>query len=301
MMRRLAIIGVLLICLALLGLPACGTSDDGDEIPPNENGSSTVPVTVNGDGTITATNDRLLAFSTVGEIERIYVAEGDTVGRGDTLAKLDTTTLELALARAETDLFQLQAALAQAQASRDLSEYNLYQLKKVYYASSDRISVARAQLEADKMAIEAAGRQVTLAEQAVNEARKQLDKATLTAPFDGEVAQMFTDEGDSIVTGTAILRLVDPASMQLIARINELDIVNVRTGQTAMISVDAMPETVLGGTVVFISPVDRNPGTVLFEDEDEEKEYEVKIDFDIPENLPIRVGMNAAVEITVNK
>jgi hypothetical protein len=60
-----------------------------------------------------------------------------------------------------------------------------------------------------------------------------------------------------------------------------------------------MPETVIEGSVTFISPVDRDPGVVLFESDDEEKEYEVKIDFDIPENSPIRVGMNATAEIII--
>ena len=66
-----------------------------------------------------------------------------------------------------------------------------------------------------------------------------------------------------------------------------------------MISVDALPETELEGRIIFISPVAREPGVVLFEDEDEEKEYEVKIDFNIPENSPIRTGMSATAEIIV--
>ena len=93
--------------------------------------------------------------------------------------------------------------------------------------------------------------------------------------------------------------MIDPAGLQLIARINELDVVSVKTGQKVNISVDALPETILEGLVTFISPVPRETGAVLFEDEDEEKEYEVKIDFDIPENMPIRVGMNADAEIIV--
>lgn len=96
-----------------------------------------------------------------------------------------------------------------------------------------------------------------------------------------------------------IIRLIDPASLQLIARINELDIVSIKNGQKVMISVDAMPETILEGSVTFISLVDRDPGAVLFESDDEEKEYEVKINFDIPESSPIRVGMNATAEIII--
>jgi len=88
--------------------------------------------------------------------------------------------------------------------------------------------------------------------------------------------------------------------MERVARVDEPDIAKVKAGQKVMISVDAVPEAKLEGRVTFISPVAREPvGVVLFEDEDEEKSYEVKIDFDIPENSLIRAGMSATAEIIV--
>jgi HlyD family secretion protein len=88
--------------------------------------------------------------------------------------------------------------------------------------------------------------------------------------------------------------------MELTARVDELDVVNVRAGQKVMISVDAMPGTKFEGQVTFISPIARETvGVLLFEDEDEGKSYVVKIDFDILENSPIRAGMSATAEIIV--
>ena len=300
-MKRWGIISALLMCLALVSLPACGQPDDdgGVNQQPNETARGDTQVTVSGSGTIAASNDRNLAFNIAGTIYEIYIKEGHKVSKGDALAKLDTTALELALAKAEADLVQVQAAQVQAKASKEQADYELHQLKDVLHASSDRVEVAESQLEAAEKALEAAEAQAKVAEQAVTEARKQLDEATLTAPFSGEVANVYVDEGDSIVNGTTIIRLVDPAGLQLIARINELDVVNVKNGQKVRISVDALPGMVIEGSVTFISPVAREPGTVLFESDDEEKEYEVKIDFDIPENSPIRVGMNATAEIII--
>jgi len=300
-MKRWGIISALLMCLALVSLPACSQPDDENGVnqPPAETVRGDPQVTVSGSGTLAASNDRNLAFNVAGKIYEIYVKEGDKVSKGDALAKLDTTALELALAKAEADLIQLQAAQVQAGATKERAEYDLYQLKDVLHASSDRVEVAESQLEAAEKALEAAEVQVKVAERAVTEARKQLDEATLTAPFSGEVANVYADEGDSISTGTTIIRLIDPTSLQLIARVNELDVVNVKTGQKVMISVDAMPGIMLEGLVTFISPVAREPGAVLFESDDEEKEYEVKINFDIPENSPIRVGMNATAEIII--
>ena len=300
-MKRWGIISALLMCLALVSLPACGQSDDesGVNQQPDETVRGDTQVIVSGSGTIVASNDRGLAFNVVGKINEIYVKEGDMVSKGDALAILDTTALELALAKAEADLVQVQAAQVQAKAAKEQADYELHQLKDVLHASHDRIEVAESQLEAAEKALEAAQLQVQVAEQAVAEAKKELDGAILTAPFSGEVANVYADEGDSIANGTTIIRLVDPTSLQLIARISELDVVNIKTEQKVRIIVDAMPETVIEGSVTFISTVDRDPGAVLCESDDEEKEYEVKIDFDIPENSPIRVGMNATAEIII--
>ena len=100
-------------------------------------------------------------------------------------------------------------------------------------------------------------------------------------------------------TEKTVVEIIDLGHMELTARVDELDIVKVKTGQKVIISVDAIPGTKLDGQVIFISPVAREPGLVLFEDEDEEKEYEVKIGFDVPENSAIRVGMRATAKIIV--
>ncbi len=88
--------------------------------------------------------------------------------------------------------------------------------------------------------------------------------------------------------------------MELVVRVDELDIAKVKIGQKVMISVDAVPEAKLEGRITFISPVASEPvGVVLFEDDDEVEKYEVKIDFDIPEDFPTRAGMSATAEIIV--
>ena len=166
-----------------------------------------------------------------------------------------------------------------------------------------QLTVVEPQIEAANLHVEAANLHVEAAEQAVRQAQKQLVEATITAPFDGMIARVGVKEGEFIspaaYTGTTIVEIIDLRHMELTARVDELDVVKVKTGQKVMISVDAMPEAKLEGLVTFISPVAREPGAVLFEDEDEEKEYEVKIDFDIPENSPIRAGMSATAEIIV--
>jgi HlyD family secretion protein len=144
---------------------------------------------------------------------------------------------------------------------------------------------------------------VELAQKSLIQAGKDLEEATISAPFDGTVVDIGVKEGEYVSTAayawTTIIELLDEPNMELIARVLELDIARIKTGQKVMVAVDAVSEMKLEGRVAFISPVAREPGTVLFEDEDEEKEYEVKIEFKGTVNSLIRDGMSATAEIIV--
>ena len=145
---------------------------------------------------------------------------------------------------------------------------------------------------------------VSLAQKSLDNAQEKMEEAVILAPFDGIVAKIGVKEGEFLspaaFTGTTIVEIIDLSHMELVTKVDELDIAKVRTGQKVTIIFDAIPETKLEGEVTFVSPVPSEPaGVVLFEDDDELKEYEVKIDFDIPDNLPVRVGMSAVAEIIV--
>ena len=420
-MKRRGIIGILLLGLILIGATACG---GGDEETTAETVKRDINVTVIGDGNIEASSHERLTFGSGGKIDKISVKEGDKVSKGDVLARLDTSALELAEAHAQVDLTQAQVDLTQAQldltqaklarqtagnnlkntqdteealelalfnaqidvrsaehyhnetrdiytwpdietAKKDVenaeaflqyalernlpdatityaqarldaaeavldAKRNAYDTEEVAIASMqleaarraeaqaqknldkliDDLTIKTLEVESAKESVEHAQQNVNLAQQNVNlaqqsldQARKDMEEATIIAPFDGTVAKIGTKEGEFLspatYTGKTIVEIIDMRHMELTARVDELDVVKVKTGQKVIISVDAMPAAKLEGRVTFISPVAREPGVVLFESDDEEKDYEVKIDFDIPENSLIKSGMNATAEIIV--
>ncbi|MFC1958128.1 HlyD family secretion protein [Chloroflexota bacterium] len=187
--------------------------------------------------------------------------------------------------------------LEAAEKAEAQSQNNLYEL-------TEDITIRKLEVESAKESVEYARQNVDLAQKFLIQARKYLEEVTITAPFDGTVANIGAKEGEFLspaaYTGTTIVEIVDLRHMELTTRVDEVDVVKVKTGQRVMISIDAMPGTVLEGRVNFISPVAREPvGVLLFEDEDEEKSYVVKIDFDIPDNLSLRAGMSATAEIIV--
>lgn len=187
-------------------------------------------------------------------------------------------------------------SLAQAQQNLDNLGNDLI-IKELEVVSANK-SVEHAQQNVDL-----AEQNVILAQKSFNQAWKELEGAAILAPFDGIVAKTGVKEGEYLsaaaFTGTSIVEIVDLRHMELTARVDEADIIWVKTGQRVIISVDALPETNFEGRVTFISPIARELGAVLFEDEDEAKDYEVKIDFGNTENSSIRAGMSATAEFII--
>ena len=310
-MKRLRIVAILLLCLALVGSVACSPFGGGGDEQGNTGQLAEVvrddlTISISGGGNIAVSNDANLTFSSGGKIDGIYVEEGDVVWEGRLLARLDTSSLELALTKAEAAVVQAEAAVVQAQATEVQAEANLeqadydYKLLKRQNIHGSRRTVAELELEAAELSLEAAGLQITAtesqlvaAEEAVVEAQKQLDEATLTAPFDGVVADVYVDEGDTVSTTTTVVYLIDLTTMELSAELDEIDIPDIEPGQRAVIEVDALPALTLEGEVGAIRPVPTlESGVVL---------YEVEIEFAVPQNSGIRVGMSAEADIVIDE
>jgi len=225
-------------------------------------------VTVSGSGTFEVTHDANLYFTSGGTVEKVYVEEGDEVEMGEELAKLDTSTLEL--------------ALIQAQAARDEAAYNLHQLKHVMRAASDRVKIAELQLEA--------------AEWAVAEAQKKLDEAIITAPFSGIITSIGADEGDVLPSPSmaprVIIYMIDASTLELKVDIDETDIASVEPGQGAILDIDALPDLELEGEVTEISTVPTTEGGVVF--------YQVTITLGAFPVSGLRVGMSATADIIIH-
>ena len=279
-MRSKAFQLITLIFLIVITCVACGPVGDSNKVGQKlvEVTRDVLMVTVNGSGTVEITRERKLGFSTGGRIKSIYIGEGDRVSKGDLIASLDSSALELALAQQE-------AALVQARVARDEAEYDLKQLRDVLHASFDRVKLAEA-------ALGAAEEQVRVAQQSVDEARKQLDEANITAPFDGVVVSVEADEGDYVAVTTTIIHLIDPATVELNIEVDELDIAKVNLGQKAVIDVDALPGEQLEGQVSHISPISKETAGVVV--------YEVKIAVDSPATYDLKAGMSASADIVVN-
>jgi multidrug resistance efflux pump len=152
------------------------------------------------------------------------------------------------------------------------------------------------QVDSAQQTIDKSQAAIDQAQKNLNLAQQQLSNATITAPFDGIVATLDVKEGDVVPAPTQaskpIVYFIDPTSMQIDVGVNELDLPLVKLGQKAVVRVDAFPGIKLDGKVTAISPMPVVQGGVV--------NYPVTVEFTVPQNIEIKVGMDASGAITTD-
>ena len=199
---------------------------------------------------------------------------------------LEATDKALAAAQARLDELLAGADADEVRASRS----------NVLAAAAQR-DATQAQLEilvsgATDEQIADAEAQVTQAQAALDEAVLALERATLLAPFDGVVAGVNVTAGEIASSGLPPITLVDTSRFRVIASLDEIDIGLLNEGLAAEVTVDALPDVVVAGTVERIAPVATPEGGVVY--------YEVTIGL-APIDAPLRGDMTANVTIRVDE
>lgn len=125
----------------------------------------------------------------------------------------------------------------------------------------------------------------------LEEAKEQRENLIVLAPCDGVIASVEALEiGSSVTAGTTLLSILEGEDMTLTIAVDELDVVSVQEGQSVSITVDALSDLTVEGTVEKIAPVGSGESGVTT--------YDVKLSFDAA-GTGIRAGMNATGEILV--
>lgn len=123
----------------------------------------------------------------------------------------------------------------------------------------------------------------------------ELAKATIIAPFDGIIADIYIDEGQQLSAMTyssPAIYLVDPSNVEMNGELDEIDISRVKLGQETIITLVALPHKKVKGEVTFISPTGE-----VWEDE---VSYKITITLENPDE-ELKDGMSASTEIIANR
>ena len=237
-----------------------------------------------------------------GKVVVLNVKEGDPVRKGALLLQLDDTQYRTAHAQALAALSSARARVREAESALRVSEA-AYQRQRALFdqrlLSQAEWDAATNAHEQARVSLATAQEEVTRSQAAAAGAADNLSKCRFVAPFDGVVSALNVEKGEIVITGTMnnpgtqILVVSDLSRMLVRAEVDETDVVDMRLGQKAKISVDAFPDTTFPGTVTEIGNTAKRSSISTVEGQ---TNFEVKVVFD--ENVPqVRPGMTADVDI----
>lgn len=236
-----------------------------------------------------------------GEIIELPFKEGAPVKKGDLLVKikpdnyiyqLDQRQADLAAAKAQ--ILDSQSKLRKAQEDYRRAE-DLY--KKQLLAESD-YTTAKSSLEVAQANVENSQAQIRRAEGLVKQMQDTLEKTTLYAPIDGTVSSRTSEVGERVVatgqfTGTEVMRVANLDEMEVRVNVNENDVVNVKVGDRARITIDAFPSRKFSGTVREIGATAKTLGANT---QEEVTNFQVKVRVESA-GAALRPGMSANADI----
>src|SRR5215212_6556568 len=205
-----------------------------------------------------------LSSDITGKIVRLAVKEGQIVTQGQFLLQIDPQQQEAAVQRVEAALASSRAQMAQAQA-------NLLQAEKSYertaaikktnpqLISDENLEQLRTSVEVNQALFQAARHQVDQSLAAVRDARSSLGKTTIYAPMSGRVTRLNVENGETAIMGTlnkdaaTLLTIADMSVLETKVKVDETDVARISIGDSAVIQIDAFPDTTFVGRVTKIS------------------------------------------------
>ncbi|HKD84898.1 MAG TPA: efflux RND transporter periplasmic adaptor subunit [Terriglobales bacterium] len=276
------------------------------------------------------------------KITHLYVKEGDRVKAGQLLATLDNimyaadvsandaalnaSRMDAAASKAAVNTAEADLNQAKAEHERATLDYNRnkslydaqliakadYDTKKAAYdTATAQLGQAKAKLAQARANLNSAEGHIGQNAATLRHASDILSKTQYRAPFDGVVTNLPVREGETVVPGiqnspgSTLMTVADTSVITAEVKVDESDIINIRLGQPAEVTIDAMPKEKFHGVVSEIggNAVLRSTGVSTAQTTSsgqEAKDFKVVISLkDPPANL--HPGLSATARITTAK
>ena len=310
-------VAVLLIILLIVGKKAgwFGKSGDYKEVEVTKVEPLDITETVAATGKIQPEVEVALSSEVSGEIIELPIKEGQTVEKGDLLAKINPDLIQATVKQSQAGLQNVRAQLAQARASEKNAKLN-YERNKMLFEkgviSKSEWDQSVADYEMAQANAQAAYYSVQSAAANVKQSVDNLSRTTIYAPMSGTISKLSVELGERVVgtaqmAGTEIVRVANLQNMEVEVDVNENDIVKVAVGDSAVVEVDAYLKREFKGIVTAIA---NSAATALAADQVTNFKVKVRIlphsYIDLVEGKPesyspFRPGMTATVDIITNR
>jgi HlyD family secretion protein len=270
------VIGIVVIILVLV-IVNLKAKPAGQNVEISIAGKGEITSRVESTGELKAKDQVNISAQTIAQINKINYAEGDYVKSGALLIQLDDT-------QAESNQALAQAGLAQAE--QDLNRGRaLFDKKLISQQEFDQVQLS-----------------YTSTKTKFDQAHDALLKTRIYAPIAGRIIQLNVKEGETVVmgtmnnSGTILMVLANMSTMIAVVDIDETDVPDLKLGQTAEVTADALPDSVFNGKVTKIGlmPVPNMLAT------DQATNFEVEIEMKAFSPL-LRPGMNVSVDVITSE
>lgn len=276
------IIGILIAVVVLLVvLKATGAlgKDEGTKVTAEKAATRTIIETVNASGKVYPEIEVKVSPDISGEITELNVKEGDTVRKGQVLARIyadiytsqrDQAAAQESQAQATVSNSQAQLGALKATVDQTTAAYNRQKklrddkvisqaefetAQQAYQAAQANYNAAQSGIKANQAAMQSAASNL-------NAAAKNLGRTVITAPMDGVISLLSVKKGERVAgnsfnVGTEMMRIADLNSIEVQVDVSENDIPKVKLGDSAIVEVDAYNQRKFKGIVYKIA----NPNT----------------------------------------
>ena len=282
----------------------------------------TIVETVNASGKVYPEVEVKISPDISGEITELNVAEGDSVRKGQVLARIYADIYALQRDEAASRVNQSSASVENNKAQLDALRASVDQAKATFDRNKklfDDKVISRAELEQYETTLRSANANFSAAQQSLrglqagvkgsevslSRANKDLGRTTLTAPMDGVVSSLKVKRGERVAgnsfsIGTEMMTVADMSVLEVRVDVGENDIVKISIGDSADVTVDAYSNRIFKGVVTKIASSTKSGSQTS----NDVTNYEVRIRLDkssyadlATRTFPFRPGMNATADI----
>lgn len=256
---------------------------------------------VNATGKIQPEVEVKISPEVAGEIVELTVREGSAVRKGDLLVRIKPDTYRYQVEQQEANLVAAKATAVLNRAQLQKSREDFKRVEDLFgkkLVSESDFTAARTAVAVAEANHDNALAQIRRTEGLLSQSRDQLSKTTIVAPMDGTVSSLSSEVGERVVgtgsfAGTEIMRVANLDDMEVRVNVNENDVVNVKVGDRARITIDAYPARRFTGVVKEIASAARTTG---MNTQEEVTNFQVKIRI-ADKDVRLRPGMSATVDI----
>jgi HlyD family secretion protein len=327
-----SLLGVIVLLVGYKML--AGNKDEGLKVSIEKANRRTITETVNASGKVYPEIEVKISPDISGEIVELNVEEGDSVKKGQILARIFADIYALQRDEAASRVNQSAATVENSKASLEALQANLDQAKQAYDRNKklydDKVisrsefegfetayKSAQANYNAAKQNIKGLEAGVQTAQTGLSSANKNLGRTTLVAPMNGIISSLSVKKGErvsgnSFSLGTEMMRVADMNVLEVRVDVGENDVVKVHLGDSADVEVDAYNNRKFKGIVTQIASSTKSGTGASSLSSTDVTQYEVRIRLDKdsysdllnpdrPKSFPFRPGMNASADIKTKR